>query len=1246
MMTNPLESRLTRIRIRIRQVLWLYGVSWILAVVLGATLVAGFFDWLLHFNDSGVRLVLGLSILMAGGWVGWRYLVVPLTRPLSEIDLALKIERRFPGFNDSLASTVQFLRDKIDPLVGSPSLQQRVIAETLEHVNRLDVTDVVETHHVRGPVAVAIVVCLASAGIVAANRAEASLALTRLVFPFADVAWPKTTELRLMNADFEPLQFNPDHPLRVARGQTLKLYVENVKGDLPDDLRMEYRYSDDEIVFEELRKITRRDGQDRPRDVGVATLLAGRGPVWFRAVGGDDWDNPLFKLHVVPAPALQWLQVTLSHPDYAGREQRKLAPGVGHVQDLIGSVVDVQATVNKPLRSSLLRIKDRQPQSVEISDDGMRLKTTFRIEQSGVSSYWFELVDREGFENPEAPRYEIRGTADLPPEVRIEEPRTDLLVTSNAEIPLQSIVQDDLGLKDVRLHYKFRDTQDNPGDFHLLHDALAHQQRPLELTVEYRWLLQELQLDPGMRIVFHVEATDFYDLGSEHVGRSMSRMLTIVSADEKADELATRQADFLEELDRVYQVQSRAHQQVGELQTQLRKVGTLRPDDVDLLKRIELDQRQISSRLLNPVDGIERRALQLRAELKDNKINDPEMKRRLDQIADELSMLSETPLPAIEQELTRARKATQISGGADVDDGFPVDKNFRRSAEPEKDRAADGDVFPTKPSFEHPKSDGDNREQEPPASSGPDEQATMLDRAGEHQRVVLESLDEMRRQLSQWRNRHDLLNELSDLRAGQQQVNEQTMETFQQTLGRSLFNLTRQQQADLRKLANRQRNQAERIGRFREKLEELRKEAAQTSPSVAARLGDAQDHIRRRATAEQMRRTAEQLENNDVGQASSSQQQIADDLQELNEILSNRGVDDAETLVKKLQQAENELAELRKRQTELLRKVQQAEQLEDSRQRELQLQQLKKEQKRLSDDVASMARRLRRLQAQSAGESAGRAAERMRNADEDLARQASEAAMDEQHEALDDLEQAQRELAQQRQETEERLARELLERIADQLKDMIALEQNVIDETRRLEVERQKQGNWSRGQLQSLLRLAETQRNLKRDTDHLVETLKAAEIFALALRGASRQMQRAAERLAENKTDAATISAEVAAKQRFLELILALKPESGSNAQPDSVGAGTDLGGPPVDGIPQLAQLKMLKTIQENLLKQTTQLDERKQKNDRLTDEEQRALQRLADEQGELADLARNLTRALTKAIEGDRDDGRPQEDR
>ena len=62
-MSHTLQDRLAQLRRRLRQLLLLNGLSWLATIVVGALLIAGIVDWMVHLDDTGVRLMLGLGIL-------------------------------------------------------------------------------------------------------------------------------------------------------------------------------------------------------------------------------------------------------------------------------------------------------------------------------------------------------------------------------------------------------------------------------------------------------------------------------------------------------------------------------------------------------------------------------------------------------------------------------------------------------------------------------------------------------------------------------------------------------------------------------------------------------------------------------------------------------------------------------------------------------------------------------------------------------------------------------------------------------------------------------------------------------------------------------------------------------------------------------------------------------------------------------------------------------------------------------
>jgi hypothetical protein len=1248
-----LDSRLVRIRSRIRQVLWLQGVSWLVAVVLGGTLIVGLLDWSLHFDDPVVRLIFGLGILGAGVWVAWRYLLAPLLVPFSNIEMALQIERRYPEFQDSLASTVQFLEAGYDPRLGSPVFQRSVIDDTLEHIDAIDVGDVVDAREARRVTTLAVLICLLTLIVAGLNLTNARIALERLVFPFSAGVWPKKTELQLLHyteAELVPVEYDPHEPQRTARGSNLELYVENVKGRLPDDVTLQYRFEDERILTESFRRTTLRDREGRPREVGAATLTVTKGPLFYRAVGGDDQEMPWHALTVVPPPVIEELQVTLVPPAYTGEGPEQLPKNRGHLQGLVGTQVTVAATANKPLASAALRLKDRPAQAIELSKNRRHFTASFTIEEAGLYAYWFELRDPEGLEHGDAPRYEIRGIPDLAPEIYIDRPAFDMQITADADLPVRVIAKDDLGLKEIRLVYRLADDDSRsagaPPDAAtgaaaqtiVLFDASEsdNHERTTQRDVEYLWSLAPLKLAHGTRVVFHAEATDDYDLGPAHIGRSLVRTLTVVSSEVKVQELASRQAGLLDEFEQIFKTQVRAHEQVGQLHTQLRKAGRLRPEDVDLLKRIELDQRRIAARLFNPADGVEPKTERVLTELEQNKLDAPEILQRIERITQSLQNMRETRFPVIERELTRARKGTEsehISKRAGASQVPQTPSKATQAEDKPFDARRPEDSLDAVPS---------DSPDEPPPAADRAAQTESLAQAKAGQQAVIDELDAILQMLSEWRSQQDLANDLNDIVARQTEIHRDAVELGKQTLSKDYSRLTPQQQADLSKIADRQQQEAEQLDWFRSKLETMADELGEANPRSRQALEELRNRVDQQGLAGRMRDTARRLGANDVGRATQNQQQILEELAAWNDLLHNRGGSDAETLIKELSDAETQLAELHKRQQEILRKSEEADNLTDGRQREQELQRLSKRQQELREQVSQMARQLRRLQADRPGDTADRAADRMQQAEAHLDGNQGDQAQEDQQEALDDLEQARRELAQVRRQAEEQLAHELLERFGDSLQGMIDRQQTIIEETVRLEEERLERGNLSRGQSRRLLQLADEQRDLKQEADQMTETLKRVEVFALALRGASRQMTRAADRLAERKSDAETVAAETAAKQRLTDLVASMHPETESQPEPrpqQQDDAETGSNRPTGDGVPPLAQLKLLQTLQEDINRRTAELDRLHREAGVLTAEQERELEDLAVEQGELGDLARNLTRELLGPLEEEGDE-------
>jgi hypothetical protein len=487
---------------------------------------------------------------------------------------------------------------------------------------------------------------------------------------------------------------------------------------------------------------------------------------------------------------------------------------------------------------------------------------------------------------------------------------------------------------------------------------------------------------------------------------------------------------------------------------------------------------------------------------------------------------------------------------------------------------------------------------------------------------------------------------VADLVRQQAELNQRAADIAKTTLTRPADSLAPQEQADLAKIAERQKKQADQLEQLEAKMQGTMEKLAGENPTAAATLHDAVEQSRREGIAGEMRDAAGQIGENRMGQAARSQQEILQKLRDLEDTLRHNRESDTEMMVKKLKQAGTELQDLHDRQAELLHKTREAERSSDPQEREKELETLRKELQKLQEETDRLSRRLARLEARAPQTSTRRAASRMQQAQERLGEGDRPGAADQEQEALDDLEQAQRELARQQRAEEEQLAREQLARIADELTGMIPRQQSVIDETRRLDELHAQSGKWSRAQRVSLRDLAKIQHHLEEETGRIIEKLSAAEVFALALKGAARQMHLAGEQLARFETGAPTQKTQEAARNRLAALVEALKPDEPNPGadQPEQAGAGPrdQQDGPPSDGVPAIAQVKMLITLQKELFARTAEIERLRGKDGQLPPAARQELEAISREQGELADLARNLSSVASsgdEALEEKRDE-------
>jgi hypothetical protein len=1229
---NPLQSRLAALRRRLRMVVLWRGLTGLFALLVGAVIVGGFLDWYVNLPTL-VRALLLVGILGSAGYVGYRFLIEPLLQKCDDLTLALKVEDQHPELNDALASTVQFLQQGPESEVaGSATLRREAVQRALRLAQNCDFGKVIDSRGVYALGLAAVVAGSLAAFLFLWHPDPAETAVLRLADPFGNHTW---TRLNLANL-----------PSRVAQGQPYVIRG-TLGGVIPAQAKVEVEGMPERLVAVKTDAERKHGSLVAPVD-----MTQQKGKFRFRVLANDATYPPRrgawHEVDVVPPPKLVMLdglpspQIELRYPAYTDLPSPlKLSPGNRHVQAVTGTHVTLRAAADRKLQVAWIEYVPEDPRvkpaayvapfgstglvellasgagshqvwgrfPARLDADGLKLQAEFMPWVSG--SYNLRIRDHDGIEVPYAG--DLRVVPDPVPTVNLERPAANQSLLVDAEITLKVSAEDEtFGLRSLFLQYRRRTNEGQwldpaPRRLDLSDPILA--QKPRRHEAERRWKLQGLAKE-GEILVIQACADDFNDVFFNiPPGRSHEVELRIVGRPELAKILDEGLAQVQQELVRVQQLQEDALKMVKEVQKNQAKPG---PKDHDRLIEAEQLQKQIQERLGAKEDeGLRNELKKLQQLLRDNKLPQAEMHDRVKSLLNELQRLAQEDLQQVEQNLIEARR--ELGKG-------PEPKAGKQKADPGKQKSQD----------KQPKG--------------------ALDQARQHQEDAQRALDDLVRFLDPWANMHLAKGKARDLLAKQQELKKET-EKLQKHQNKGMP--ADQLAEEVKKIADAQSNLADRAQDLEKMLTEMAKQRRKQDDLDNAKLLEHAGKVAQDAQLpEKMRDVKNNLENKDKGKAEpqfgkaiDGQKEAIANLEKIANALEGRREDDVDRLLKKHPEAQDKLQKLVEKLEKLQKKVQDAKNNPDE------LKKLAKEQAELQKQVEEQARELAKLQANKAGQELNRAAKEMERAARML--QDGQDPEEAQDQAMENLENAQQQL----QEAEEELAREQLARIADNLKALKERQDSAIVQTEDMHKRMTKERHWTRGLRQTLLDQAGVQRELGQEAKGLQEKLKDAKVFAHILKKTEEAMTKAADKM-KDRNEAAGLREEVMEKEelkdedrrqeeivrlqkdaarRLQRLVDALKNEPNLGKRKDKKDGGGDaqakkegenkLRGPG-DGIPEVAQLKVLRDEQKEVNDRTKDFAERHPEVNKLNEEQRAELDEIQRDQARIHRLFEEITAA------------------
>ena len=1006
-MTPALQNKVQRVALRARRLVRLHGIGWFLAAVCGIGIAFGWMDYVLRFQDAGVRWILSAVVLCLVVWYFLRYVFPAFRYRCSDLQAASRIERRFPELGDQLSSAVAFAtqRDE-DGRAGSPQLRRSVVNEAEAAVEQLNVLECLDGKRTRRALAMGLIGCAAITTLALIDGPSVALSAKRILRPWRDEQWPRRHVLRFVAP-----------PQRLARGQDFEIELVDIRGEYPD--RVEIHYWPDGDDESELQTFEMQPLGDKlaHRLSNVAKSFR------YRATGGDDQRMEWIRLEVLQPPKIVLHEIELIPPSYT--EQPPYTSD-GAIRALIGSRAAVRVRVDKRLSDAMLftdTMSDGQgvPLRLDADQKGFTLSADllapWRIQQAGV--YSFRMVDVEGLESGERRSWGVDAVADSPPSVSLIAPAANLLVTPRAAVRVQVLAKDDMGIHSVELRYTRSEdqaageqavsllqgpTRAKSREVSIANSATAAE---IEETVDYVLDLEQLPgLKPGAWIDFTVVALDY----KPQLGTSVTRRLTLISPEQLDERLSQSQADILTQISEVAQLQRETRSQAAGLRIQLEELQRFNREDVDHLQSVELNQRQVSHRLGHPVDGVLSQIDELLSELKSNRVDNTEVEARMTHVADVIRELVDGPLPAVQQEIVKALKIA-------------------------REDLAEGDS-------------------ESVASAGARESVlAAIGNAHHGQDRVVESLERLLGELTEWDSYRQVAREVGRLRREQKETRRQTEQLRLDTLTLDPQAMSSAQRAEQRRLSGRQSEISRNFDRLQSRMTEMRERLEDREPLAAATLRDALEAAQSMALGSMLRDAGDQLRANRLGQATDRQSEVVEGLGHLLDLLANRRENTLDRVLGQLRDAAAELSELEQRQSDIRKRLGDPENHTAAALREL-----AEGERDLAEQIQRLAARLERLQARQAGDLLQQATQALKDASAGAENGDVSATQRNADLAADRMLQAQQQLQQSLGQTQQDLLREQLVRYQQLLTGVLQGQQSVLQETHRLDRSRRAPG--------------------------------------------------------------------------------------------------------------------------------------------------------------------------------------------
>ena len=471
----------------------LRSIAVLVAAALGTLLVSSYGLELMKFSPAaiiGFRVVTYVALLAAGWW----FFIRPISRRVSDEQVALYLEEHEPTLQAAVLSAVEEARKGKRERAAdhSPELVHRLIENAAERVREVDMGRSVEQNQLQRSSGMLLAAGLAAVLLFVFGPAYLRHGLSALLTPMADVEASSPYQIDVLPGD-----------ATVARGADQTITARLLGFDA-EEVNLLMRSEGVGDTFERLPLIpVENDAGETVAGTYEVLLFDLQEAIDYR-VESTGVESATYTLDVLDLPYVERLELEYHFPAYTGLEPRLVEQG-GDIAVLQGTEVRLRAVPTMGTAGGVLIFDDDDGEMLDlaVAQDGS-LTASFVVEEEGF--YRVDLMAPAGDLVTASPQYTIDVLTDQPPSAMFIRPGRDTTASAIEEVFVEARADDDFGLYSLDLVYSVNGgPEESVG---LFNSGGAGDNALKEVSAGHTFFLEELELEPGDFLSYYARATD------------------------------------------------------------------------------------------------------------------------------------------------------------------------------------------------------------------------------------------------------------------------------------------------------------------------------------------------------------------------------------------------------------------------------------------------------------------------------------------------------------------------------------------------------------------------------------------------------------------------------------------------------------------------------------------------------------------------------------------------------------------